>query len=227
MLRIDSIIESNPLRHMPYKIRIGVSLFLLTISQMMDQAFIYISLFFVMMILTLTSTYKHRKSLFRIWFMFILFLIPALLGVIFVTRAQGQDVWITIGQTSPWLYITYESLGQGLQITIRVMSSFSLMLFLIMSTSIREIGQFLRWVKVPKIFVEILLLTYRFLFLIYEEGMDMIMAQDLRNGYCNLGNALKSVSLLFGQLFLNTIISAQEMEEGLQMRLYEGDYLYG
>jgi cobalt/nickel transport system permease protein len=57
--------------------------------------------------------------------------------------------------------------------------------------------------------------------------MDMIMAQELRSGYDGVGNAFKSLSLLLGQLFLNTIIRAQEMEEGLQMRLYEGEYLYG
>ncbi|PKM55580.1 MAG: cobalt ECF transporter T component CbiQ [Firmicutes bacterium HGW-Firmicutes-5] len=227
MLRIDSIIESNPFKHIPYKIRIGMYLFLLTWSQWMNQTYIYGLLLIILSSLTFIGTCKHMKSFVHIWFLSLIFLVPSLLGVILVTRVQGQEVLMTIGQASPWLYITRESLWMGIEVMIRVMSSFSIMLFLILTTSIWEIGRFLRWVKVPKLFVEILLLTYRFLFLIYEEGMDMIMAQELRSGYYGVGNAFKSLSLLLGQLFLNTIIRAQEMEEGLQMRLYEGEYLYG
>lgn len=227
MLSIDSIIENNPFRHIPYKIRIGISLFFLITSQIIDQTLIYSLLLLSLSIFTFIGTYKHKKSFFHIWFMSLVFLLPALLGIVFVTRVEGQDVLTTIGQNQPWLYVTHESLLLGIETTIRVLSSFSIMLFLIMSSSIWEIGRFLRWVKVPKMFVEILLLTYRFLFLIYEEGVDMIMAQELRIGYCGIRTGLKSLSLLLGQLFLNTIIRAQEMEEALQMRLYEGEYLYG
>ncbi|MDF1617654.1 cobalt ECF transporter T component CbiQ [Petrocella sp. FN5] len=204
-----------------------MSLFLLTWSQWMNQTYIYGPLLIIISIMTFIGIYKHMKSFVHIWFLSLIFLVPSLLGVILVTRVEGQEVLMTIGQASPWLYITRESLWMGIEVMIRVMSSFSIMLFLILTTSIWEIGRFLRWVKVPKLFVEILLLTYRFLFLIYEEGMDMIMAQELRSGYYGVGNAFKSLSILLGQLFLNTIIRAQEMEEGLQMRLYEGEYLYG
>ena len=85
-----------------------------------------------------------------------------------------------------------------------------------------QIG-FLRRLHFPNTFIEMMMLTYRFLFLLESVMANIITAQSARLGYCSLRTGFRSGSLAFAGLFSHTIAKAQIMERCLAARAYNGN----
>ena len=75
-----------------------------------------------------------------------------------------------------------------------------------------------------KIFLEIFILTYRFIFDYWDKIKLMATAQELRFGYRNLRVALQSIAMMLSNLFLMAIQSYEEMTQTLELKQYQGDF---
>ena len=96
----------------------------------------------------------------------------------------------------------------------------------IATTGINKMGAALRMLRVPKIFVLQLLLTYRYISVLTEELSGMLTAYSLRApGQKGIGiNAWGSFA---GQLLLRTFDRAQRVYEAMNLRGFSGEYNAG
>ena len=53
------------------------------------------------------------------------------------------------------------------------------------------------------------------------------MAQELRFGYSNFRNSLRSTSLLIKALFVRVLLKYEDMVIGLDCKLYDGEFKIG
>lgn len=124
-----------------------------------------------------------------------------------------------------------EGFYHGLTVLTRIAGSVSILLFLSVSTPIYELGYALVWLRFPKVLVEILMLTYRYLFVLWDEGLRIRQAQTLRLGYPSWRNptrwkkAIGSTISLVGMVFIRAYDRADSAFSAMQVRAYDGTTL--
>ncbi|MCD8217402.1 MAG: cobalt ECF transporter T component CbiQ [Clostridiales bacterium] len=139
-----------------------------------------------------------------------------------------------VGLANPFLDRTPVYLG-AMQINAGVISMITLMMkgifavlasyLLIATTSIEKICYALRLLRIPKILVTQILLTYRYITVLLNEVGRMTQAYALR-APGQKGIHIKAWGSLVGLLLLRSIDRATELYESMTLRGYSGDYLY-
>lgn len=96
-------------------------------------------------------------------------------------------------------------------------------LLLVATTGLDKIAQALRTLKVPSIFVLQLILTFRYISVLFEELSRMLRAYSLRSPG-QKGVRLKDAGFFAGQLLLRTFDRAQRVYEAMRLRGFKGEY---
>lgn len=157
---------------------------------------------------------------------------PIILGMFFfiiMVFFRGQQPLFTIQLLSFQLVGYSEGFYMGLTILSRIAASVSMLLFLSATTPIQALGYALYWLKVPKVIVEILLLTYRYIFVLWDEGTRIREAQALRLGYPSPRSlagwklVIRSTCTLMGMVFIRAYDRAESTFSAMQTRAYNGN----
>jgi len=157
---------------------------------------------------------------------------PMILGLVFFSIMvffRGQQPLFTFQVLSFHLVGYSEGFHLGLTVLARVAASVSLLLFLSVTTPIQALGYALYWLKVPKVIVEILLLTYRYIFVLWDEGTRIREAQSLRLGYPSPRSlagwklVFRSTCTLMGMVFIRAYDRAESTFSAMQTRAYNGN----
>jgi len=109
------------------------------------------------------------------------------------------------------------------QVVMRSMGAISCLAFLALTTPLIDLAPFLRRLGVPQVIVEIMLLTYRLLFVFMERAVSGWRAQAARQGYAGFARSLHSLSLLIANLLQRSLGRARCIETGLAARGFEGE----
>lgn len=97
---------------------------------------------------------------------------------------------------------------------------------LIATTTIEQICHALRLLRLPKLLVTQLLLSYRYLTLLLEQADTIAQAYALRAPK-QKGVHFKVWGSLAGQLLLRSIDRANNLYDSMMLRGYQGEYYYG
>lgn len=95
-------------------------------------------------------------------------------------------------------------------------------LVLIATTSFPGVCMALEKLGTPRIFAVQLLLLYRYLFVLVDEGLRLVRARSLRS-FHGRGKDLKTFGYLTGQLLLRTLDRAQRIHLAMLCRGFTGD----
>ncbi len=122
-----------------------------------------------------------------------------------------------------WHLIGYEEgLARGFLIMFRVIGGMSLLLLLSMSTPTNKLFLAASWFRLPKIFIELTLLVYRYIFVLIEEVVAIRDAQKVRLGYHKWRQSMRSLGVLGGSLILRAYDRAGRVFEAMSARGYSG-----
>ena len=123
----------------------------------------------------------------------------------------------------PWQFIlTKEGLLDGGLIASRVLGSVSVIVVLCMVTPAGGIFAALRWARLPRTWIELAMLMYRYIFTLFEQATSVLSAQKIRLGYAGLRRSLRSMGNLGGIVLLRSIDQAEKTHEAMVARGYEG-----
>lgn len=125
-----------------------------------------------------------------------------------------------------WFGITVighsDGLMEGIRIACRIMGAVSIVAVLGFSTPFNEIMAGLSWMRVPRSFVEISMFAYRYIFLLFEDGMVIYNAQKNRLGYTKIRRGLNSFGVLAGSLTLKAFDNSHNTTVAMVQRGYDG-----
>lgn len=138
----------------------------------------------------------------------------ALMAVISQTLFEGQTVMATLGP----LDLHSDGLVHGLFISLRVVAGGLIVVVLGVTTPLSRLCLALRWFRVPVAFVEVVQMTYRYLFDIYSEFSRMKDAQRSRRGWSTAHNGLTSSRMLGGALFMRVYDRGLRSSEAMRCR---------
>lgn len=152
--------------------------------------------------------------------------VPTMLA--FVALAT-QLAWIRTGDVAwqlPLLHwslsLTSDGLRQGLELAARILGGMSVLLCATLTTPLTELVRTARFLRCPAVLSELLLIIYRYLFLLLEEGERIRNAQTARLGYAGFRSGLASSGVLGGMLLLRTYDRAERNMTAMRARGYQG-----
>ncbi|MEI7947467.1 MAG: cobalt ECF transporter T component CbiQ [bacterium] len=142
---------------------------------------------------------------------------------------------LTTGQTPAYTFVVghwtvvakQEGIALGALQASRIVGAVGVLLLLSSVAPAHELFLGLRWCRFPKIWVEIALLMYRYLFVCLDEASELVDAQRIRLGYGRVRTAISSAGSLIGTVMVRSIEQSARTHEAMVARGYTGDYPFG
>ncbi|WP_147533547.1 cobalt ECF transporter T component CbiQ [Bacillus marasmi] len=160
-----------------------------------------------------------------------LFLLTSIISILFsiapIDTNNLEPLWkLEIGVWQ--FYISSRSANQAIHLFATVLASISSLYFLILTTPLHQLMWVLQKVKLPTLFIELVGLTYRFIFVLFDKMSEIHLAQSSRLGYQNYKTWFSSIAQLTVSLFIKSIQSSRELQYSIDSRggddgLYEVD----
>jgi len=147
----------------------------------------------------------------------------ALLVPVFFIATSAAALSISVTWTDG-LRLAYSAVGArtALEAGLRAFGCIAVTMLFAFTVPFAQWLTLLRRLHAPEALLDLILVTYRTIFLL-DEGLASIgRAQTGRLGYRDVRRAHRSVSLAAGALFLRSLNQARRLERGLAARNYSG-----
>jgi len=204
-LQIDTLAYTNQLREIPPEQKLIFAIATLIISLFthpLIQILIAIWMGVWTVIYAKIPAGIYLKLLIVASFFWLTSLPALMLNSVSVADLQNvlTDSWSGLTLGHYYIYISRNGSGQALAIFTRALASVSCLYFLMLTVPFTEVLQTLRRLGFPVLLTELLLLMYRFIFILLETATELWTAQQSRDGYRTWRISMKSLALLIGQL---------------------------
>lgn len=146
----------------------------------------------------------------------------AIMVVLIKFLFTGTDVLFSVNLFGITIAGHKDGLMSGLMIAARILGAVSVVALLGFATAFTDIMAGLSWFRVPKGFIEILMLAYRYIFVLLEEAMVIYDAQKNRLGYSSIKRGLSSFGILTGSLIIKAFEHSQNTTVAMVQRGYDG-----
>ena len=122
------------------------------------------------------------------------------------------------------IYITASqaSLANALQLICTALASVSCLYFLALNTTMTDILNQFRRLHVPGLLVELMLLIYRYIFVLLDVAYHIITSQHSRLGNRDFKTACKSFGGMVSVLFVRSMKKAGALYDAMESRCYDG-----
>lgn len=144
--------------------------------------------------------------------------LPAALNVVTPGR-EAVELW-----THPHLAITWPGLALAGLLTLRVGVAISLATLLTLTTPWNDLLRALRSLLVPRLFISVLAMTYRYLTVLLQTAGEMFTARRSRTlGRATNAEGRRFVGRSIGALFGKTLTLSEEVHAAMISRGFQGD----
>ena len=228
-LQIDTLAYTNRLRQLPpeHKLLFAIALLLLTYC---TRAPIQLLIAMWLSVWTVVYAQIPLSIYWRLLFIpigFWLTSLPVLVlsGVDVEHLASVQaDVWQGFAWGNCYLYVSQHGMQQAGALAARAIASTACIYFIILTIPFTEILDVLRRLGCPTLLIELLLLMYRFIFVLLRTASELWTAQQSRCGYRTKQLWMKSLALLVGQLLRRTLENYRQVSLTLESRGFTGGF---
>jgi cobalt/nickel transport system permease protein len=137
------------------------------------------------------------------------------------TEAAGQPWQINLGPL--WLSTSPDGLYQMLLLVSRALGAAAALNFLAFTTPLVDIVVLLRRLHVPEALIDVMVVMYRFIFVLLDTLERMMTAQASRLGYqAGYWRSMQNAGQLGARLFVNATERTQVLETAVASRGFEG-----
>lgn len=151
----------------------------------------------------------------------LLFIALSLLAIVAgITSEPGSGAAIGLGP----VYLTVQAGGvdRGLRLAASAMGAVSCMYFLALSTPLTDFFYVLEKIRCPYLMIELMLLIYRFLFLLWSIAAELEKAAEGRLGTVNYRTSVRTLGQVFATLFIRALKRSSAIYDAMESRGYSG-----
>ena len=221
MLLIDKYAYMNKLASVHPLEKMTLSLGLLILSLIMRDERISLITFIVMSAFIILSAKIPAKYYTKLLLLPGFFLLTSLVSILIsigpTTSTLPSNIW-SFSFHNWTIFVGSASIVTAQQLFFIVLGSTSCLYFLILTTSVQSICYVLRQWRLPTLFVELVELTYRFIFIFLDSMQKIHLAQQARLGYSSPMQWLRSVSMLISALFVEMFQRSRELNNAMEAR---------
>lgn len=119
--------------------------------------------------------------------------------------------------------VSQTGIQNALRLFFKALGSVSCLYYLSLNTPMVDLLQVLGKLKIPKLFIELMGLIYRFIFVLLETSDIMFTAQKSRLGYSSFSSSYRSLAELASTLFIRAYKRSDALYTALEARGYDGE----
>lgn len=227
-LQIDTLAYTNRLRQLPpeHKLLFAIALLLITYCTSVPIQLaiaVWLSVWTVIYAKIPASIYFRLLLIpLGFWFTSLPAFITSGVGVEDLPSVQA-DVWHGITWGNVYLYLSRHGIQQAGALAARAIASTTCIYFIMLTIPFTELLASLRRLGCPVLLTELLLLMYRFIFVLLRTASEIWTAQQARGGYRTWQLWMKSLGLLVGQLLHRTLENYRQVSQALDSRGFTGN----
>lgn len=153
-----------------------------------------------------------------------IFLGSIAIGVEFGAVPRGI-ISFSLGFT--YVYVTRLSLARMLLVITKALAAVSAMYLVTLSTPAGEFIAALKKLHLPTLFIELMHLIYRYIFILLEAQQNMRQAAEARLGSVDFKASCKSFSAIMGNLLVVSLKKSRTYFDAMESRCYDtGGFFY-
>ena len=221
MLLIDKLCYNSKLRYVNAGEKCAFSLITLCLCIISRSILIAVLVLAVNGILTVWKGgipfFRYR----RLMMIPLVFLLLSTLAILVNFSKTPMDAYaIPFGG----IYITssWTSVYNGLQLICTAMASVSCLYFLSLNTTMTDILNEFRKLHFPSLMIELMMLIYRFIFVLLEIAGNIMTSQNSRLGNKDFKTACKSFGGMVSVLFVRSMKKSGALYDAMESRCYDG-----
>jgi cobalt/nickel transport system permease protein len=134
------------------------------------------------------------------------------------------DVWQGFTWDNYFIYLSYHGMQQAGELGVRAIAATACVYFVMLTVPFTEILAILRRLGCPTLLTDLLMLIYRFIFVLLRTAGEIWVAQQSRGGYRTRQLWVKSLGLLVGQLLRRTLENYRQVTLTLESRGFTGNF---
>ncbi len=149
------------------------------------------------------------------------FIILSTIAIVINFSSEPMDAFaFRIGE----IYLTgsFAGMERALRLIITAMAAVSSLYFLSLNTTMTDILTVLNGFKCPALLSELMLLIYRYIFILLDTAHNISVAQNARLGNVNMRAQVKSFTSLVQILFVRSIKRSEALYDAMEARCYDG-----
>ena len=221
-LQIDVLAQSSHLIEWNTGLKVISAIVFLIFCVAADSLVLAVTILAVMTIINICTNNINVKGYINLLLIPVTFVI--LSGLVLLTDINLKPLgYLDIQVFNFYLSITAESQMSAALIIAKSLGALSCMYALSLSTPVYEITSFLRRIHVPAIIIELMILIYRYIFLLLETLHNMKMASDSRLGKINYKSSWRSFKGIASNLLIRSFIKASRSFDAMEARCYNGE----
>ncbi|KOC36785.1 cobalt ECF transporter T component CbiQ [Clostridium botulinum] len=222
MISIDKLSYISKLRNVNPMEKFMFAVITMFFGIFLNNLIVSILIFFIMSFITLYKGKIPFKSYYKLILMPLFFLVIGTVTIA-INLGNNNDFLLKFSIFTVNIGCTKESLYEAIQVFLKSMSAVTCLYFLALTTPIVEVLLVLKRLKMPKLFIELMGLIYRLIFILLETINIIYISQKGRLGYSSIKLGYKSLGQLITILFVKAYKKSQDMYTALESRCYSGE----
>lgn len=152
------------------------------------------------------------------------FLLLSIMTINFAVRKQGNDLILSLPVGSYFIGWIKGGGDTLVHLVGRVITSMIVTYYFALTTPFKQLLKLMKKLRIPSVVIELCLLMYRFIFVLFDEMSNIYQAQQIRQGYVSPITMLHSSAQLGQMLFIRLLENANQMNETLTIKMYDGEF---
>lgn len=223
MLAIDKYAYTNRLNKVNSVEKISFSLITLLLCLVFNSnnlnVFVIITMSIAILYIAQIPVFTYLKAL----AIPVPFLIISVITIVININPDPESLLYGFRVKSLVIGITKAGISRAMSLFLRSLACISSMYFLAFTTSIVDITSTLRKTRIPMIFIEMMTIIYRFIFVLIDTAVYMKLSQECRLGYSNIKRSYSSLGALITNLFMKAYDRYRMLYLSLMARGYTGE----
>lgn len=221
MITIDKLCYNSKLRYENAGEKFAFSVITLCICVMSRSAEVAAIVLAVTGILTVCKGGVPVLRYFKFLTLPLAFLFLSTAAVMFNIKKTPMD-FLAIPVGDWYITASYYSFFYALQLILTALAAVSCLYFLAFSTPMPDILEVLRKLHCPGLLIELMLLIYRFIFVLMETASAISVSQKCRLGNKDYRTSVKSFGFLGSVLMIRAVKRANRLYDAMEARCYDG-----
>ncbi|WP_163717585.1 energy-coupling factor transporter transmembrane component T family protein [Mangrovibacterium lignilyticum] len=143
---------------------------------------------------------------------------------VIVLEIPAQKAFITIAQLP--IGLSTDGLQLASLLLSRSLALISILYFILLTNTISEIAELMRKCRIPALFIDLFVITFKFIENLRHTSFEMYRAQKCRLGYSGNGKRIPLFAGLMAAVFHQSMQNAKLLETAMQARCAGENYCF-
>ncbi|WP_242954765.1 cobalt ECF transporter T component CbiQ [Desulfitobacterium chlororespirans] len=224
-LSIDYLAYSSKIRHWNPTFKVILALLTILLCIALNNVYVSVVVILSMAYLVIEVGGLAFHDYLSVLTIPLTFILISILAVVVDFSGQPSGEYnLYLGFT--YLYTTTDMLKNGVFLMLKIIASISGLQLMILTTPSSEIIAVMKKTHLPKDFIALMNMIYRYIFILLEVFAKMKNAAESRLGYRDLKTSYFTFSSVASNMFVLSLKKANAYYDAMEARCYDGELMF-